>query len=384
MELNKLIDIPQEVIEFLKMENNVYKNLMYERKFNGRSYPEVSICKKEGKIHFSDTQLTIKKNMNKDGGSSFYLRPMKKAGFTIDEKNKLSVWFGKSVFELPHISFFYNYMNYNWLDKNVYPYITKSVLEKMLKHKITNNLDLIASYLKSMRISASPKKFLEVITKIGQNKQNLLRLLSVAKNNDHLLDLFIDNSKNTPGDSVLATYDLEDLIKQAFILGRKIDFTWSQNRIKEEHKMWTREIMAVELNYLEDKDIPLKNFWSAFQHPGYTLLTTQKEVFIEGTTMDHCLYTNYEREISSGQYLAYSVEHNGEKATLGLSIKRHPNLDKRLVAKINQSTGKRNQSISAELRIKNQEFVSALNNHLMKNPVEIPKTVVVEIDDVPF
>ena len=74
------------------------------------------------------------------------------------------------------------------------------------------------------------------------------------------------------------------MIQQAQILEKKIDFKWSINRLKEEHKAWTNQIMEEELKSLDDNPVPnIEKFESCIQ-PGIILLKSQKEVFHNVTT----------------------------------------------------------------------------------------------------
>jgi len=183
--------------------------------------------------------------------------------------------------------------------------LSTSMLEKILNGKITNNLEISRTYLKSIKAKdASPKLFVNAL-KAQINKGTIYRAFNVAKNKNHALERLIDNPS-----------ELYDLISQATILERKIDFSWSDKRIKEEHALWTREIMEIELEYIEDKNIEY-SFTPTYPKE-FTLLTTAKRIFEEGTTMQHCLYTNYYNLIFNGNYMAFHIETPKGNATLGL------------------------------------------------------------------
>jgi len=174
------------------------------------------------------------------------------------------------------------------------PYITKTVAEKILSKKITNNIDLLKEYLKLMRINASPKMLYCLINRKDINKMALLRNFSVAKDVNHAIEYL-------QGDDHHAI----DMIDQAFILQRKIDFSWSPNRMREEHSKWTKEIMEAEINEMDDKEIEGLEKYETFTPTGFKLLKTQKEVFQEGKIMSHCIYTSYWSRIKNGNYLLY-------------------------------------------------------------------------------
>lgn len=344
--------------EFMNMEPGIRKNIFYGKHIMSTPFPEVSVCKKDdGHIYFSTSVTKIKRNK-----SSYYAQVSGKAGFTINPKGKISVWFGQNIFQMSQISFFYRHMNYNWLSTNLYPYITKSILEKMVAGKITNNIDVCRAYLKVMRINASPKLFFDVINSNGTSKTALLRYMAVAKDVNHCLE-WLFNLKHT------SDYSMMDLVEQAFILDRKIDYKWSANRVRQEHQDWTKEIMDVEMDSLPDKEIPLLDKVSTFTQSGFKLLETTKEVYAEGRIMQHCLYTNYSNSINNGNYLAYHVTIDGEEATLGLDIER---FGSKIKAKLNQCTSIRNKPISIDMKYCIEQFIKEFNNTFYKQEEELP------------
>lgn len=94
-----------------------------------------------------------------------------------------------------------------------------------------------------------------------------------------------------------------DLLDCAVKLNEVVDFTWSQKRIKEEHQRQINELNRKEIEAKEQ--IPVFNF--VCTEPNIRLLNTEKEVFLEGTTMHHCLYTNYWNRIKAKNYIAFHM-----------------------------------------------------------------------------
>ena len=161
MENIALLTPSQEFQDFMEMQPGVAKNIVYYRQMMGRTTPEANICKKDGCVYYSYSEVGYKKSKN-----NYYLHRTRKAGFTLNEKGKLSIWFNKSIFEIPHINKVFEYYNFNWLTNyRLQHYITKGIFEKMLTGKITNSTDVIKEYFKKMRINGSPALFVKFLEK---------------------------------------------------------------------------------------------------------------------------------------------------------------------------------------------------------------------------
>ncbi len=349
-----------EVVDFLKMPNSLYKNVLYYRSFMSRHASEAEIVYKDDCIYYINATYAVKKSKN-----GYYRQCVKKEGFTI-KNNKLSIWFNKSIFELQGLKLVLDHFKCNWLHPGLVPYITKSIAEKIFTGKITNNTEVCKAYLKVMRFKdASPKLFSDVITGNNtHNKQNLLRGMSVAKDVNHFFEWMINLQTNRySGKSIIngqQEYLVWDMVQQALTLDKKIDFKWSEKRLTEEHNEWTKIIMDIEGEYMEDVVIDSILPYDKFNYPGFKLLKTQKEVYFEGKLMRHCVYTNYWNPIKYGNYLAYAVEHNGERATLGLNI----NNDE---ITYNQCYSVGNSSVSGSLRTVVDSMIMLLNSFAKAN-----------------
>jgi hypothetical protein len=90
---------------------------------------------------------------------------------------------------------------------------------------------------------------------------------------------------------------------------------------------------------------------------GITLIKSNLELFEEGTTMKHCVYTNYERFVRSKEYYVFRYDREGVRATVGVKMQEyHPIID--------QMYGIGNTHIDQEHKDYVQEW---LNVELTKN-----------------
>lgn len=109
---------------------------------------------------------------------------------------------------------------------------------------------------------------------------------------------------------------LEDSILTALRLGEKINPQWSEKRLQAEHQ---RHIEMIQLRKIESMDSsPASHIFDTFDFPeGVKWLNTEGEVFREASHMHHCLHSNYWTRIKRGTYVAFAIDHNGERFTLG-------------------------------------------------------------------
>jgi hypothetical protein len=101
------------------------------------------------------------------------------------------------------------------------------------------------------------------------------------------------------------------------MLNKKVNLKWSEARIKEVHAEWTRELMGMAIKTIN----PVEYNYPEIETPeGITLIKSNLELFEEGTTMKHCVYTNYERSVRSKEYYVFRYNREGVRATAGVRI----------------------------------------------------------------
>jgi len=275
-----------------------------------RTWYAADVLKKDGKIYFSRSQKEIKK-----GSNGFYIKVTDKNGCSFDGK-KISVWYGKSW---DPRSYYHHIvaLGHNWItpDKLV-DFITKGVAEKILSGDITNPKDLLKQYLKNSRIKASPTLLYKYILS-GGTKMLFLSHISVVRNVDNYLRLSLSNN--------LKQYHMiNDIVQQAKILNEKIDFGWSKKRLKDEHNKMTNLLMLEELKYIKNHRVVYNNkvmeFIDDLPKDNFRLLETERDLFIEGSTMKHCVYTNYKDSVLVSKYVVFHVTYCGDELTLGCKI----------------------------------------------------------------
>lgn len=96
---------------------------------------------------------------------------------------------------------------------------------------------------------------------------------------------------------------LNDLLTYAIQLNEVVDFKWSEKRMREEHQ---RQIRSVELENIESKEV-VPIYENVFGTDTIKMLNTERDVYLEGISMDHCLYRCYYNRIANHNYIAFHM-----------------------------------------------------------------------------
>ena len=337
-------DVPDRIKQFLDLPQGLAKNYAYS-KLNNKEYEKVVLGKDGKDIYFSYTHYKISKNHN-----SYYARISHRKGISF-KSGKLSLWYGSKIEEIPYIKDLFKEMNWNFIDKKAYSFITKTGLEKIFQDKITSTRDLLKHYAKSVRLKCSTDFLYHAVVETGLDKFNFYSNGIQARDVDHFLQFVLKpklDKFNNPI-KIENNHIVRDLKEQYAILDKKIDFRWSEKRMYQEHENATFELMKLEADNLSEEEI----IWSEFNLPSnFELLDSQKRIFLEGSLMRHCVYTNYWNNIKSGRYLAFHVKLNNENATLGVNLTNNKMV-------FNQVYLYRNQPVSPEMRQLCLDFIES-------------------------
>lgn len=288
--------------------------------FSGKMYAFTEISRKETDTHVYWVQNAATPRWNDKSG--MYLKNTAAHGVSYDKTTKkFKWWYGKQMTHTGSIILkdVCDYFKADWFNEvptNLKTSTTNSSLEKVLKGKITNPRDLIKCIIKTNPRMRNLNISTELIwqwlnTGHSHRIQTLSDMMSVAKDCNHLLEYIIDPKNN------YMHHELLDVVKQAQMLNRKIDFKWSPNRLRDVHGEWTKEIMDMEQEYVEQLEY---NYVNNLPHNGcLELITNSKELYVEGRLMSHCVYTNYSDSVSSKTYFVFKFRDRDTRATLGVS-----------------------------------------------------------------
>ncbi len=117
----------------------------------------------------------------------------------------------------------------------------------------------------------------------------------------------LDNVQNLTPELLNSQY-FQDSCKMAKTLGRKINCSWGEKRLKDEHDMWAREITNIVFDCEPEYSLNVKPIYKLFaEFSGFELLKTNKDLLREGMMQNHCVGT-YINQVKSGSCAIYHVE----------------------------------------------------------------------------
>ena len=196
----------------------------------------------------------------------------------------------------------------------------KTVLEKVVKGKITNRRDLMTAYLSSSwKIKAS-----EVPIAVADEffQESYMTDVEIGDLRDFTTSLAHAMEVALHGDTDRKLV-FRDLLKDAVKLDIRINPRWSLRRMKEEHIRNIRIIMEHELTAKSDENIyGDKTLTEEQEDFTFAAIDTERSAFMESKTMEHCVYTHYwKNEIAQGRYFAlhmHSKKDDDKDYTVGI------------------------------------------------------------------
>lgn len=364
-----LASVDQKIKDFIAMPAGPLKNLKYNTIHSG-GY-EASIVYKEGCMYYGCTGYKLSK-----GKHSYFLKATTKDGFTLDEKGKLKIWYGKNPKKLPRVDEVIQALGNDWYKSDYTILLTKGMLEKILNRKITNPLGFCEAWLKAQHIKASPRLMFKAVNAAGVFTvySYLLKYQSIFEHMDQFLERIIDHYSNNRG---LMDGNFMDLCDQAVIMETKVDPYWSAKRVEIEHHRMTQEIMQLQLSDVENTPIEGLDSIRAFiaDNEYVTLLDNERAVFMEGKLMSHCIYTNYWSKIKSRSILCFHVNYRGQKGTLTVQLGREQ-FTQALEYQIYDFKDKHNREPGEDASWYVKDLVRALNVYMNENKITVPMPVI--------
>lgn len=219
-----------------------------------------------------------------------------------------------------------------------------------LLNKILNTYTDLKSFIKEYLIyndiNISYKMFMNILKFIAYNKDNFVDPLSVyneiitymkvATNQEVLFNKLktgvIQTRSSKPVNSInqdkygwltsifnclekpVEKSLVADAVDLALQLNKKVNFSWSSNKFRDINIQWSRELMREDIEKRNPQDI----YKNKELIKGAKLLSSERDVFEEGMSMHHCVYTNYWRLIESGKYVALHL--NSTVNSLGITL----------------------------------------------------------------
>lgn len=174
-----------------------------------------------------------------------------------------------------------------------------------------------------------------------------------------------DNSIRVLSNMAYNNNDLQlisDMLRCAVKLDQKIDLNWSAKRMDQEHQKQIQTLMERELTS-KDKT-PIHNKPLETQH--IKCLNTEYDVFMEGKTMHHCIYTNYYNRIKDKQYIAYHIT-GPEDCTLGIRLGANGAVLDQIYQKYDRNVSEETKNLALDFIKKHAEELAQMFSEKVTN-----------------
>lgn len=113
---------------------------------------------------------------------------------------------------------------------------------------------------------------------------------------------------------------LRDCIRQALVLGRRVNPKWSVRRLYEEHNAWSEHLLALESDSYSSSPIYEGFDMEVFAGYGVELLNSERRIFEESERAHNCLFSCYLDRCESHRYIPFHASLGGEEVTFGVHM----------------------------------------------------------------
>jgi len=157
---------------------------------------------------------------------------------------------------------------------------------------------------------------------------------------------WLDNIESLSMELIKSNY-FHDTLKMAKTLDKKLNCSWSERRLKEEHDKWAKII--TDIVYTDgNRNMLVDDLFLKFaEFSGYKLLTETKDMALEGKKNSHCVAT-YISKVDKGGHGIYSI--GDYTLELTKRIQREIEGKSKLILNINQFSGYSNKSAPSNIR----------------------------------
>ena len=165
-----------------------------------------------------------------------------------------------------------------------------------------------------------------------------------------------------------------DTVKMAKILDEKVNCSWSNKRLRQEHDNFTKKINDI-IFIGSDRQMKINNIYLDFaEHSGFEIIRTTKEIAYEGKKQNHCVGT-YVNKVEHGNCGIYRINNH----TLELNTKYDKSSRTSLLV-IGQLRGYSNSNPPKELSNMVNEKVKTFNFDLIRLK-STPSNMDINMDD---
>lgn len=277
---------------------------------------------KETDTHVYFSMCALKPMFNK---KLFFKRKTLEGVTYNKETRELKVWFDKQFYTLTTYmqSEIVNHFKVEWFDampwtlKNM---ATNTLIKRVIEKKITNPKDYTKAFLRTYfpkTTEISHHKFYNLFREnshLQSPRAYFEKMIHCTDPNDYINLMCSGADFEYSSDYVL----LNEMMQQAKILDEKINIKWSDARMKEVHNEWTKRIMELEVKNIQPIEYNYPEGLDTI--PELELITNNIDLFTEGKTMNHCVYSSYNSGVKNKDYFVLKYDDGNVRGTVGVSF----------------------------------------------------------------
>ena len=186
---------------------------------------------------------------------------------------------------------------------------------------------------------------------------------------------YMENITSLDVDTISKNMDLfNDTLRMAKILNYKVNCKWKFKRLKEVHDEWSEKI--TDITFIDsDREMKINPLFIKFaQHSNFKMLTTTKEMCLEGKKNNHCVAT-YVSKVEYGNCAIFHID--------GYTLEITKSWNHNGIS-VSQFRGYRNCNAPKELSNMVDDIVNKFNEKIMHLPAEEYKVEHNNAFDLPF
>jgi hypothetical protein len=204
-----------------------------------------------------------------------------------------------------------------------------------------------------------PTRVIKVLTDDYDGRHNIGYSQMPKKQWDRIKPYLI-NIENLKIDFIRNQY-FHDTIEMAIKLDKRVNCSWSLNRLKTEHDIWSKELRVIMLEFEPLIDLDPSKIYKDFEaFTGYKLLTTNHELIAEGQKNNHCV-AGYVDSVRRGQCCIYQVSGYTLEVRYGVNYYSDMSKNKKTMV-FSQLRGYKNADAPVKLNMVVKEYINAFNN----------------------
>jgi len=204
-----------------------------------------------------------------------------------------------------------------------------------------------------------PKSVIKVLTDDYDGRHNIGYSQMPKKQWDRIKPYLI-NVENLKIDFLRNQY-FHDTIEMAIKLDKRVNCSWSLNRLKTEHDIWSKELRVIMLEFEPLIDLDPAKIYKDFEaFTGYRLLTTNHDLIAEGQKNNHCV-AGYVDSVRRGQCGIYQVSGYTLEVRYGVNYYSDISKNKKIMV-FSQLRGYKNADAPVKLNMVVKEYINAFNS----------------------